>query len=377
LFPGRYCETLGWLAIDGFNISSYSAKSPKNTPNPTQTAVVVTNGSAAARFSLSKTPSNLKYFRRYLDWNRLTMEYHANGSQMGRDYDIQHGKAVTAEITALRQQLNLTALIGCAPKTWCMNCQPYGGSGNIYSGLLADALSYTIVNTSRAINPRLILINTGSIRFDLPEGPFTYDDAFIVSPFTDAFQYLANVPYSNASRVLSIMNAGTYQKRKRDLSYGDFGFQPMFGQGMMESCENPVLPIGMDFVKRSPAELMPKVKRAMTVTPGYTTSDDFGADGDDTVHSMIPRYPQPIDLLANASFPTDGSMPETVDLIFLDFIAPNVLSALNQTGLVYKTSDIQYYLPPSFTTNSYLPIYAKAKWQANAPNCPVGAGIGS
>ena len=42
-----------------------------------------------------------------------------------------------------------------------------------------------------------------------------------------------------------------------------------------------------------------------------------------------------------------------------------------------ETSDVQYYLPPSFTANSYLPIYAKAKWQAGVPNCPIGAGIGS
>jgi hypothetical protein len=167
------------------------------------------------------------------------------------------------------------------------------------------------------------------------------------------------------------MNAGPFQK-KRDLSYNDFNFQ-----GMIESCQNPAMPNDMNLVRRSPIAHLPKVKRATAVTPGYTTSDDFGTDGDDTVHAKIPSYNQPNDLQANASFATDGSTPTTVDLIFLDFIAPNVLSALNQTGLVYKTSDVQYYLPPSFTTNSYLPIYAKAKWQAGIPNCPIGGGIGS
>jgi hypothetical protein len=367
---------LGWLAIDGFNLPSYKAKAPKSVPNPSQSAVVMTNGSAAANLSLSKTPSTLKYARRYLDWNRLTMEYHANGSQTN-SYDTQHGKAVTAEITGLRQQINLTALIGCAPVTWCMTCKPFGDPLNIFTGLLTNALAFTIVNSSRASNPRLILINTGSIRFDLPEGPFTFDDSFIVSPFTDAFQYLPNVPYSNASQVLGIMNAGAFQKKKRDLSYTDFNFSPMLGQGVIESCENPALPRDLDLVRRSPFSIIPKVKRATAVGPGYTTTDDFGTDGDDIIHSKIPFYNQPNDLQANASFPTDGSMPKSVDLIFLDFIAPNVLSALNQTGLIYKTSDVQYYLPPSFTTNSYLPIYAKAKWQAGVPNCPIGAGIGS
>jgi NAD nucleotidase-like protein len=371
---GRYCETLGWLSISGFNQSSYKAKTPTSVLNPSQAAVVMTNGSAAANLSLSKTPSSLKYFRRYLDWNRFTMEYHANGSQTTFDY--QQGKAVTAEVTAERQQLNLTALIGCAPKTWCMTCKPFGDPGNIFTGLLQDALAYTVVNSSRSSNPRLILINTGSVRFDLPEGPFTLDDSYIVSPFTDAFQYLANVPYSNASKVLGIMNAGPFQK-KRDLSYNDFNFQPMLGQRIIETCQNPAIPSDINLVRRSPTAYLSKVKRATAVSPGYTTSDDFGTDGDDTVHSKIPSYNQPNDLQANASFPTDGSTPKTVDLIFLDFIAPNVLSALNQTGLVYKISDVQYYLPPSFTTNSYLPIYAKAKWQAGIPNCPIGGGIGS
>lgn len=106
--------------------------------------------------------------------------------------------------------------------------------------------------------------------------------------------------------------------------------------------------------------------------------DDFGTDGDDTIHSKIPYYPQPNDLQANASFPTDGSEPESVDLIFLDFIADEyVIPALNSAGANYTMADVSYYLPQTFTTNSYLPAYAKMAWQANVPNCPVGEGVGS
>ena len=105
-------------------------------------------------------------------------------------------------------------------------------------------------------------------------------------------------------------------------------------------------------------------------------TDDFGTDGDDTIHSKIADYPQPNDLQANASFPSDGSEPETVDLIFLDFIASYVIPALNSVGASYTTADVSYYLPKTFTTNSYLPAYAKIAWQANVPNCPVGEGVG-
>ena len=114
-------------------------------------------------------------------------------------------------------------------------------------------------------------------------------------------------------------------------------------------------------------------------TPGYTTKDDFGDNGDDTIHSPIPSFPQPNDLQANASFPTDGSDPDTVDLVFLDFIGSYVLDALSKAGTHYTESDISYYVPTTFTTNDYLPAYAKMnkKWQKNVPNCPVGQGVGS
>src|ERR1700761_9487035 len=89
----------------------------------------------------------------------------------------------------------------------CQSCQPFGSDGNIFTGLLDPALRETVVNKSRADIPRLIIINTGSIRFDLVEGPFTFDDAFIVSPFTDAFQFIPDVPYDQAKQVLGILNA--------------------------------------------------------------------------------------------------------------------------------------------------------------------------
>jgi len=124
-------------------------------------------------------------------------------------------------------------------------------------------------------------------------------------------------------------------------------------------------------------------KRQEVVVPGYTTTDDFGTDGmyktnlrnvilktqtnmlksigDDTPHSSIPNYYVSNDLQANANFPATGD-PETVDLIFLDFITSYVIGALAQVGINYTTSDVDYYLNPAFTTNSYLPAYAQLAW---------------
>ncbi|OCK79951.1 hypothetical protein K432DRAFT_298685 [Lepidopterella palustris CBS 459.81] len=374
LESGRYCETLGWLAMSGIKSDKCNAEhNPRGVPNPTRSAVPpASTGTASAGLPKSSTSSTTVYARRYLDWNRLTFAYHAEGSQ-DRTFDTYQGKKGTTEITTARKQLNLTSLFGCAPETYCQYCKPFLADGNIFS-LLQTALATVVVNQTRANIPRIIIINTGSVRFDLAKGPFTYDDSFIVSPFSDAFQYIPNVPYSMASQVIGILNAGAFQK-KRNLETRDFGFQPLVAD--RDVCLDPPITHDHQGLRGRSYPSGKLMRRQSTVpVPGYTTKDDFGLDGDDTIHSTIPYYSQPNDLQANGSFPTDGSAPANVDVIFLDFIQSYVVNALNSVGGAYTSSDVGYYLPKTFTTNSYLPAYAKVAWQANMPNCPVGAGIG-
>jgi hypothetical protein len=371
LEAGRYCETLGWLSIDGLDVDCYTTTIPSGIPTPTQSAIVVATDKTAANLSLSQSPSDLRYARRYLDWNRRTFAYHATGSQDGT-FDSQNGKAVSATITGARSQLNLTTLYGCAPRTYCMYCKPFGDPGNIFS-LIPTALAATVVNETRKDTPHLIIINTGSVRFDLVQGPFTIDDSYIVSPFKDAFQYIKDVPYDLASQVLGILNAGPFQKR--DLSTSDFGFNSIQTLGLETTCIDP--PITHDHIGKRSYSGGQLMRRQTTEAPGYTTTDDFGTNGDDTIHSKIPAYTMPNDVQANASFPTDGSTPDTVDLIFLDFIGSYVINALNGVGGSYSTADVDYYMDPSFTTNSYFQEYAKLAWQDGVPNCPVGEGVGT
>lgn len=67
-----------------------------------------------------------------------------------------------------------------------------------------------------------------------------------------------------------------------------------------------------------------------------------------------------------------------MDLIFLDFIAKKyVIPALQGLGGKYTEADIEEYLPTSFTTNSYLPEFAKLVWQNGVPNCTFGNGVGT
>lgn len=361
--------------MSGIKSSSCKAKqNPKGVPNPSRTAVVQSSKQTASA-SISKSP--MRYARRYLDWNRNTFAYHAEGSQRYTSFDTTKGLKVTSEITSDRAKLNLTDLYGCAPETYCQYCKPFLAEGNIFK-LLQTALATVVVNETRKDIPRLIIINTGSVRFDLAKGPFTYDDSFIVSPFKDAFQYIPNVPYKQASQVIDILNAGPFQKKKRELATADFGFSPILAD--RDICIDPPLTHHYEGQVRRSKQGGRLIRRQSTSpTPGYTTTDDFGTDGDDTVHSAIPNYSQPNDLQANASFPLDGSMPETVDLVFLDFIASYIVNALNQpdVGGKFSLSQVSYYIDEKFTTNSYLPAYAKIAWQENVPNCPVGQGIGT
>ena len=275
LGSGRYCETLGWVAMSGIKSSTYKGNmKPRGVPNPTQKAIKVTNAtSTASAPSTTGTGTSafkdMVYARRYMDWNRLTFAYHAVGSQ-SKSFDYHSGLRVSAEITEARKKLNLTTLFGCAPATYCLSCKPFGAPGNIL-GLAQTALSAVIVNSTRATTPRFVIINSGSLRFDLVEGPFTYDDGFIVSPFTDAFLYIPNVPYGIASKVLDSLNMAPADKRRRDLESRDFGFHALQGDDCVEAVASSMEK--HSGLKGRSSSLAGGLHRRQTnkVTPGYVT----------------------------------------------------------------------------------------------------------
>lgn len=63
----------------------------------------------------------------------------------------------------------------------------------------------------------MILANSGALRYDLYAGPFTRNDQFIVSPFTNTFEYLENVSSSVVNRVLDELNHSGLPARKRGI----------------------------------------------------------------------------------------------------------------------------------------------------------------
>ncbi|ORY58770.1 phospho protein phosphatase [Pseudomassariella vexata] len=342
LESGRYCETLGWLSMSGFskNSSGYTGVSaPEGVPAPSRKA---TNTSLA--------PWN--YSRRYLDWNRLTFEYHAIGSQTNRTFDTQAGLDTTSELKSFRAQLNLTDLYRCAPQYWCMSCAEFNSSGSIYS-LLTEALSSVVVNSTRADKSRLTLVNTGSIRFDLHKGPFTHDDSFIVSPFVDIFMYIPDVPYSLASGALDYLNQyGSVWKRD------NLNPMPLPAQ---DSCIDPFLAPMSEMKARDPHAGHSR-RQTVELTQGYITTDAFGTDGDDTVHSEIPSYSYPHFFQAMGGFRAMEVPPTCIQSEVLEYL-----------GDGYSETDASYYIDESFSTQSYLPLFVQQSelFQKNINNCTI------
>lgn len=170
--PNPTRKAIKVLPTPSVNVTNQSpvATGASNSPSATDKALTQSSATNGTGHSKSTGPK-LVYSRRYLDWNRLTFAYHALGSQ-DKTFDNHRGVKVTHQITEARKTLNLTTLYGCAPKTYCQYCKPFGADGNIY-GLLETALGQIVINPERASTPRLIIINTGSVRFDLVEGPFT------------------------------------------------------------------------------------------------------------------------------------------------------------------------------------------------------------
>lgn len=80
------------------------------------------------------------------------------------------------------------------------------------------------VNNSRADTPHIVIANSGGLRFDLYEGPFTKTDALSDQPWHNGFFYIPNVTLDDALQVLPVLNGDTSSASRRR-SEGDSEMQ--------------------------------------------------------------------------------------------------------------------------------------------------------
>ncbi|KAJ9248405.1 hypothetical protein DTO195F2_8850 [Paecilomyces variotii] len=296
LASGRFMETIGFMSIDG--LATRQGPATLDTP---------------------------RFFRRYIDNNLFSFHHHTNLDD--KSFPTELGLNTSQLIADARHTLGLDKVYGCVPMSLWMSRAPYPGENNIYTWLeqvVYDSIKYQ--SDGRTV---FALVNTGSIRFDVLQGPFTKDTAFIVAPFTSGFRVLPGVPYSKAQQIATILNQSSKKKSSGALTWKsgqpeeliydeDFiseearqGFSSQKGQQILDSANYPLI-------------------------PGYTTVDAGGSDGDDTIHSPIKEYQVPKCLSILVS--PDNVVPDEVDLVYVDFIEAKLSFAAEEVGLAVNVS---------------------------------------
>ncbi|KAL4780493.1 Metallo-dependent phosphatase-like protein [Aspergillus varians] len=339
LASGRFMETIGFMSIDGLSTKNNRIK-----------------------------PSLVKpvFDRRYIDNNLFSFHYHTGLDE--KTFPTENGSNVSRLIQQSRSALELDQIYGCIPENLWMSRSPYTADDSIYAWLQKKVLPDMLGDKSRPGKPALAIVNTGAIRFDLFKGQFSRDSAYIVSPFTSGFRYLKNVPYDKARLVLEVLN-----KQPKILTAFRDAIGPLPWSLAPPEQSAPVYEAGVSRIRRDGPMLGmatnqdPMFSNAyprLEIVPGYTTTDDLGADGDDTVHSTIDFYqiPNCIDALA---LNTSSDFPETVDLVYIDFIEPYVALAAGYARIdidVRKESDV--YMP-STTLTDLIIDWVKANWSCD------------
>lgn len=327
LESGRFLETVGWASVDNLDRE---------------------NGNEDISFS-----------RSYIDANLHSYSYHSGtklteiDSSDEEEFFTETGVKISDKIRKLRKNLDLDAKFGCIPQDYLLSRARYPGPDSFFT-LIEEKVLPRLVGSNVTLGrslayPRYILINTGSIRFDLFKGPYTLDSGFIVSPFVNNWMYLPDVPLKYARKILPELNRlpyifaadtdiSTLGLTTEQLEQGRIvtpGLPPMSYLDM-NLPESRVLSYRMfnHYEDKEKQEQEQVLMAAGNVIPkrinkGYVTYDDLGNDGDDTVHDPWTFFPTPNAIQASQNIPSeDGDNP--IDVVFYDFLEPFLLDVLRK-----------------------------------------------
>jgi len=309
---------------------------------------------------------NISFFRRYIDNNLFSLQHHTNTTPEAFHTSLGHN--ASASIAQARAELKLDQTFGCAPQDYWMSRAPYPHPDSVFT-LLTDEVFPDIINPRRQNKTRIIIANTGAIRFDIFKGAFTRDSTYIVSPFTSDLQFIKDVPYGLAKQILPILNRGEPQvleltqlanptkKWKFDLSVLPPPEQQSINAVKETSAgrDSKIHHIESTNIISNNKPIQRPLQHSLQagqpddnphqfpLTPGYTTTDALGHEGDDTIHSPITFYEVPNCIQAIFPNSTSKTIPdnlsttstnanadaEPVDLLFNAFLQPYILALLN------------------------------------------------
>ncbi|KAL4877918.1 Metallo-dependent phosphatase-like protein [Aspergillus karnatakaensis] len=335
LASGRFMETIGFMSIDGLRTGN-------------------------TQLSNSTSPV---FERRYIDNNLFSFHHHTG---LDKDtFPTEQGQNVSRLIQESRSALRLDEIYGCIPQDLWMSRTPYNAENSIYSWLEKRVLPDMLKDESRSGKSAFAIVNTGAIRFDLFKGQFTRDSAFIVSPFTSGFRYLKDVPYDKAKLILQVLNAQPkIFQGSQDVNGPPFWRLAPPGQAAYDHEVHAGQKNYDKIVLDAPTDQTPMFSTSYTqleIIPGYTTRDDLGSDGDDTVHSPIGFYQVP-NCIGGPIFNTESAVLETVDLVYVDFIEPYVAAAAKFARLdIHVPRDSDVYMPSTALTDIIIK-WVKDNW---------------
>lgn len=103
-------------------------------------------------------------------------------------------------------------------------------------------------------------------------------------------------------------------------------------------------------------------KGPRNLTWGYVTLDACPGLGDDTLHMPLPAHRQPTFVATDLRY--EGDEATLVDVVFFDFIMPDIVSALNvlQSEKVYGSKDVELFVE-GITANTLMQEYAAREWR--------------
>ncbi|KAJ7461982.1 Metallo-dependent phosphatase-like protein [Mycena latifolia] len=288
----------------------------------------------------ANTTRALNFSRRYLDTNLVTYQYHTNRTNL--TFGTAEGRNITQGLLKLEERFGLRYQYGTAPRDYSMTRAPYPSNDSILTLIVEEATPTVLaMNTSRAGIPSLLIISSGSQRFDIFKGPFTKNDQFTVAPFV-----LPELNRAGAERLWPGEEGEGKSRRMRMWEQ-----ERDVERGYMEWLE--------DMHRRYHAR--PRAAAQGDLTLGYVTVDSCPGTGDDVLHAPFPVHQIP-DFIASRTPDVGGDPNALVDLIFVDFIHAQLIRTLNevQAARVYSLADVLVYSPTM--SNEVLQTYARAAW---------------
>ncbi|TID25137.1 hypothetical protein E6O75_ATG04342 [Venturia nashicola] len=330
LESGRYMETIGFMSVTGLSTEKKDEVLP--------------------------SAASLKFARRYMDNNLFSMHYHSGLNET--TFPTEAGKNVSTAIHAARSKLRLNKLRGCSPVDLFVNRAPYPDKQSIFTWLEESVLPSELGKSPRVTQDgkkALIITNTGAMRFDIFRGPFTRDTEYLVSPFTSGFDFVPDVPLNIASKVLAMLNSeGPILSTAATVHGLESWMLAPPEQIRLEQTQSISSKQGKSTFSipniggQSPLR---STRGKGDLLPGYTTTDDYGKDGDDTEHSPITFYKVPNCIQAPVGFElgTVDEEKEIVDVVYNAFIQPWVLLALEYLGHKVSEKDTAPFVEKSMT----------------------------